>query len=98
MRGDSPAWPQNQPVNSKQLIEALKQQHIPAYTPWMTPPALVGWHVIVCPSEYHPEGWSVRVSYPHRIINQAIVTSFEALGFAVDWRPNDALMEAWPRE
>ena len=84
-------------MNSRQLIAALKTQHIPAYTPWMQVPELVGWHVILCLSEYHPRGWSVRVSCPHRIINQAIASSFEALGYQVDWRENDPMMEAWPK-
>ncbi len=80
----------------KELRAALLREHMAIYTPFDKLPA-DGWQVIVWPSEFHPQGWSLRITHPHRIINAVVAGSFERVGFAVQWSDNDGRMEAWPK-
>lgn len=78
-----------------ELRRRLLADHLAIYLPWQPAPEH-GWYVIVWPSDYHPQGWSIRVTHPHRVINRTVVSSFELLGFDVQWSEYDARMEAWP--
>jgi hypothetical protein len=81
-----------------QLRAALLQVHMAVQQPSDSPPDGGGWYVVVSPSDYHPEGWSIRLSHPHRIIGGAVVRAFEAVGFEVQRGSDfDARMEAWPK-
>lgn len=81
----------------KDLRAALRAQHLAIYAPGQPLPA-GGWRVVVWPSEFHPHGWSIRVTDPHRIINPAVASHFVRLGYWVQWSEQGDRMEAWPNE
>lgn len=82
----------------KQLkARLIAEHHIKIYAPWQDLPDW-GWHVVVWPSEFHPQGWAIRITHPHRILNPVVAKAFESVGYWVQWSDNDPRMEAWPKE
>lgn len=81
-----------------ELRRRLRAEHLAVLLPWEPIPA-DGWHTIVWPSEFHPEGWSIRITHPHRITNACVESSFAALGYWVQAsasHPYCGRLEAWP--
>ena len=80
------------------LRRLLRAEHLVVLLPWEPIPA-DGWHVIVWPSEFHPEGWSIRMTHPHRILNECVAGGFRRIGYWVqssDPSNFGSRMEAWP--
>ena len=82
-------------MEAPELVAALRRHHIAAAAAWQKRRP-VGWHVVLSPSEYHPQGWTARVTTPHPNITQHAAAALVAVGYRVEVDPKWELIEAWP--
>lgn len=80
----------------EEFIAALSACHFQTVSASAPRPS-EGRHIVVSHSEYVDGGFSLTLSEAHPVIVNAVAYVVSGMGFEVQCRGYDPMMEAWPR-
>lgn len=82
-------------MTSAEMLALLRTEHLTVTWPGGPVPQHGGWYLILTPSAYHPQGWTLRMTHPHRLLLAHVERVLVRLG--MECQVDQAgLIEFWP--